>query len=146
MGERIGRIGRIDTDFFYFFTDSKHAHQPKNPFISARSAPSVLPSYHPFPNTIHKPLKINPFRNPQSTIRNQKDLVKAFCFSKSLTISLFSTFLTDSYLGSSCDMWWRLRLLVLISNKPTFTPALTLKPFKLFSGTLVPNVCANANR
>jgi hypothetical protein len=48
MGERIGRIGRIETDFFGFFTDSKHMHPRKNPFQSARSAQSVLPSYHTF--------------------------------------------------------------------------------------------------
>jgi hypothetical protein len=50
MGERIGRIGRIRTDFFSFLRISKHTHPKKNPFVSARSAQSVLPSYHPFPN------------------------------------------------------------------------------------------------
>jgi hypothetical protein len=49
MGERMGRIGQIETDFFDFCLKSVHL-DPKNPFESARSAPSVLPSYLLFPN------------------------------------------------------------------------------------------------
>jgi hypothetical protein len=30
MGERMGRIGRIRTDFFLFFTDSKHTRPKKS--------------------------------------------------------------------------------------------------------------------
>jgi hypothetical protein len=40
------RIGRIRTDFFFDFLLEIRAFVPtKNPFVSARSAPSVLPSY-----------------------------------------------------------------------------------------------------
>jgi hypothetical protein len=46
MGERIGRIGRIETDFFLLFHGFQTHAQRKNPFQSARSAQSVLPSYH----------------------------------------------------------------------------------------------------
>jgi hypothetical protein len=44
MGERIGRIGRIRTDFFR----TMHGFQTKikkNPSLSAQSAQSVLPLY-----------------------------------------------------------------------------------------------------
>jgi hypothetical protein len=65
MGERMGRIGRIETDFFLIFHGFQ-TYAPQKirsyPFVSARSAPSVLPSYHPFPNrfkpyspTVHTP-------------------------------------------------------------------------------------------
>jgi hypothetical protein len=46
MGERIGQIGRIETDFLGFFHGFQTHVPPKNPFQSAQSAQSVLPLYH----------------------------------------------------------------------------------------------------
>jgi hypothetical protein len=44
MGERMGRIGQIETDFFLIQMHEFQAKKSKkNPFQSARSAPSVLP-------------------------------------------------------------------------------------------------------
>jgi hypothetical protein len=51
MGERIGRIGRIRTDFFLIFHGFQAYESQKNPFVSARSAPSVFPSYRFFQST-----------------------------------------------------------------------------------------------
>jgi hypothetical protein len=52
MGERIGRIGRIRTDFFFCHFVGifcrvvvSYGMTRKNPFVSARSAQSVLPLY-----------------------------------------------------------------------------------------------------
>jgi hypothetical protein len=42
MGERIGRIGQIDTDFFDFLLKIA-LFDKKNPYQSAQSAQSVLP-------------------------------------------------------------------------------------------------------
>jgi hypothetical protein len=50
MGERMGRIGQIETDFFLIFLLEISAFESKNPFQSAESAQSVLPLYRPFPN------------------------------------------------------------------------------------------------
>jgi hypothetical protein len=51
MGERIGRIGRIRTDFFLDPNARILSKKiKKNPFQSARSAQSVLPSYLHFSN------------------------------------------------------------------------------------------------
>jgi hypothetical protein len=46
MGERIGRIGRIRTDFFELYSQKSSKKSKQNPFESARSAQSVLPLYH----------------------------------------------------------------------------------------------------
>jgi hypothetical protein len=44
MGERMGRIGRIDTDFFWgHVLEIREKSKKKNPCQSARSAQSVLP-------------------------------------------------------------------------------------------------------
>jgi hypothetical protein len=43
MGERIGRIGRIDTDFSLTHVLEIREKSKKNPYQSARSAQSVLP-------------------------------------------------------------------------------------------------------
>jgi hypothetical protein len=50
MGERIGRIGRIQTDFGDLNARISSKKIKKNPFQSAQSAQSVLPSYRHFPN------------------------------------------------------------------------------------------------
>jgi hypothetical protein len=50
MGERMGRIGRIQTDFGDLNTWILSKKIKKNSFQSAQSAPSVLPSYRHFPN------------------------------------------------------------------------------------------------
>jgi hypothetical protein len=55
MGERIGRIGRMRTDFFLAQMHEFQAKKSKNPCQSARSAQSVLPSYpqnHPMRSKI----------------------------------------------------------------------------------------------
>jgi hypothetical protein len=46
MGERIGRIGRIRTDFWDSNARILSKKIKKNPFVSAGSAQSVFPSYH----------------------------------------------------------------------------------------------------
>jgi hypothetical protein len=50
MGERIGRIGQIETDFSDPNARISSKKIKKNPFRSARSAQSVLPLYLHFPN------------------------------------------------------------------------------------------------
>jgi hypothetical protein len=50
MGERIGRIGQIETDFLDPNARISSKKIKKNPFGSARSAQSVLPLYLHFPN------------------------------------------------------------------------------------------------
>jgi hypothetical protein len=74
MGERIGRIGRIQTDFFYFFTDSKHTHpkkirsyppDPPNPFshrittVSQHSKISNPKIFFQNPSTFHPKIRLN---------------------------------------------------------------------------------------
>jgi hypothetical protein len=49
MGERIGRIGQIETDFWNPNTRISSTKIKKNPFQSAQSAQSVLPLYRHFP-------------------------------------------------------------------------------------------------
>jgi hypothetical protein len=61
MGERIRRIGRIDTDFLFFFTDFKQMLK-----IKIRINPLNPPN--PFSHSIT--IRITTFRNPKSTIRN----------------------------------------------------------------------------
>jgi hypothetical protein len=56
MGERIGRIRQIGTDFFDFLLKSVHLN-PKNPFQSAKSAQSVFPLYRFFPKLQQKEFK-----------------------------------------------------------------------------------------
>jgi hypothetical protein len=70
MGERIGRIGRMDTDFFYFSRISNTRIKKKS--VSIRQirpirSPIVSPSYH------HR---ITTFRNPKSTFRNRNTISK----------------------------------------------------------------------
>jgi hypothetical protein len=48
MGERIGRIWQIETDFFDFFAENPYIELKKNLFQSAKSAQSVLPLYRHF--------------------------------------------------------------------------------------------------
>jgi hypothetical protein len=43
MGERMGRIRQMKTDFFYSNARILSKKLKKNPFPSAESAPSVLP-------------------------------------------------------------------------------------------------------
>jgi hypothetical protein len=50
MGERIGRIGQIQPDFWDPNARISSKKIKKNPFGSAQSAPSVLPLYRHFPN------------------------------------------------------------------------------------------------
>jgi hypothetical protein len=71
MGERMGRIGQIETDFLDPNTRISSKKIKKNPFGSARSAPSVLPSYLPFPNE----KLLSTFRNPQSAIHNPQSAI-----------------------------------------------------------------------
>jgi Domain of Unknown Function with PDB structure (DUF3858) len=59
MGERIGRIGRMDTDFFYFSRISNTRIKEKNPFPSARSAEPFLLDATSFP----QPLGLHPFED-----------------------------------------------------------------------------------
>jgi hypothetical protein len=89
MGERIGRIERIGTDFFLIFLLKIRAFRKKNPFQSARSAQSVLPLYRHFPNEklldcgfriaesidFQQVKTKSTIRNPQSEIRNPKSNV-----------------------------------------------------------------------
>jgi hypothetical protein len=48
MGERMGRIGQIETDFFFLrdCLDLEPKFKQKNPLKSAQSALSVFPLYH----------------------------------------------------------------------------------------------------
>ncbi len=57
MGERMGRIRQIPTDFFDSDAHISSKKSKKNPSESAESAPSVLPFVPLFPNT--KNLKSN---------------------------------------------------------------------------------------
>jgi hypothetical protein len=50
MGERIERIGRIETDFLIQMHEFSSKKIKKNPFQSAQSAQSVLPLYRHFLN------------------------------------------------------------------------------------------------
>jgi hypothetical protein len=49
MGERIGRIWQIETDFLNEMHEFLSKKIKKNPFQSAESAQSVLPLYRHFP-------------------------------------------------------------------------------------------------
>jgi hypothetical protein len=51
MGERMGRIGQIQTDFFYFFTDSKHTPKKKSVCIRPIRSPIVSQPYHHIPQS-----------------------------------------------------------------------------------------------
>jgi hypothetical protein len=61
MGERIGRIRQVETDFLLLFCLKSVHLDLKNPFESAQSAQSVLPLYH---NSICIPQSA--IHNPQS--------------------------------------------------------------------------------
>jgi hypothetical protein len=53
IGERIERIGRIRTDFLDSNARISIKKIKKNPFVSARSVQSVLPSYLHLPKNTH---------------------------------------------------------------------------------------------